>query len=1271
MSEYDGMGSVNINIGIYSNACPNCKGIISDYRLLRSLPCSKCLPEVPEGTSFEEVVNIMQRLGTLKEFKKLYDTEKVLKDMMEFFEKCLGSKPWSIQVMWLRRLVRNVSFAMIAPTGIGKTTFGIIMSMFYASRGYKSYIIVPTTALAMQIERKLNEFLSRCRELSISYLVIHSKLPKKERAVREERLCSSDGFHILVTTSRYLMRNYEKILNHTFKFIFVDDVDAVLRGSKAIDLILKLSGFNESDIELALKAVKLRRSLSGREFNEELFSIERELSKKRLSNDRIVIIASATGNPRGTRVKLFRELLGFEIGARPEFLRNVYDLYLTLREGEDLETQVVNIVKSLGSGGLVYVPIDKGVGYAEHIAKIINDHGIPAAVLHSKNINVINDFIDGKVHVLVGVATYYGVLVRGIDLPEIIRYAVFVGVPRHKIPLRLTDIRPQDVLRLLVILRGVVSDSNEKNELDKLILTLRKRFRRSLPEALSKAGEVLKGVKPPETLLEKDLLKAYEKIRMYLARSEIIDLIKKHEEVSVVEDGGELYVLIPDVATYLQASGRTSRLFVGGISRGISIVIVDDFRLLKGMEFRARWLIDDFKFIDVKSVDLSKLIAEVDGDRELIRSLKQGTIKISEITSSTKEVVEPRTVLLIVESPNKARTIARFFGQPSIREYHGLRVYEVSLGRYTLLITASGGHVYDLVSNIEEPDNIYGVTYERVNDKFKFIPIYAPIRRCLKCGYQFTEITNTCPICGSQEIKNSGEVINSLADAAYEVDEVYIGTDPDTEGEKIGYDIYVLLRPYARSIRRVEFHEVTRRAILNALNNPRDINLNLVKAQVVRRIEDRWLGFSLSALLQTDFWRRYCGEFGLSDPKCIEGYNRNLSAGRVQTPVLGWVVKRYEDYLGSKRKFLVFTLDGTYVELVLPKELEDISANDITKVIVDVVDSNVVEERVEPPPPYTTDTLLSDVASTLHIPVPKAMKLLQDLFETGFITYHRTDSTRVSDVGIAIAKEYLSNTLGSDFTRYYTPRSWSMEGAHECIRPTRPADAETITRLINEGIIEPVIRLGREHISIYNLIFNRFIASQSKAAVVRKQVMELSVSLTLSNGDVVKVTETPLKVENFIDVVFDGFMRFYKPLKIGGYIPLRRYELLHGNFRLIIKSVTQLLTQASLINMMKREGIGRPSTYAKIVETLFKRNYVLESRKRGYLIPTQLGSRVYYYLTEHFKTLVSENRTKELEKKMDLVESGNIDYVEVLNELYNELISYKELVGRKLIKVLA
>jgi len=135
-------------------------------------------------------------------------------------------------------------------------------------------------------------------------------------------------------------------------------------------------------------------------------------------------------------------------------------------------------------------------------------------------------------------------------------------------------------------------------------------------------------------------------------------------------------------------------------------------------------------------------------------------------------------------------------------------------------------------------------------------------------------------------------------------------------------------------------------------------------------------------------------------------------------------------------------------------------------------------EEVGPLPPYTTDTLLSDIASLLHIPVPQAMELLQDLFETGFITYHRTDSTRVSDTGISIAREYLNTTLGVDAVKYFTPRVWSHEGAHECIRPTRPADAETIFRLISEGVLEPTVKLSRKHLSIYNLVFNRFIASQ-------------------------------------------------------------------------------------------------------------------------------------------------------------------------------------------------
>jgi len=125
------------------------------------------------------------------------------------------------------------------------------------------------------------------------------------------------------------------------------------------------------------------------------------------------------------------------------------------------------------------------------------------------------------------------------------------------------------------------------------------------------------------------------------------------------------------------------------------------------------------------------------------------------------------------------------------------------------------------------------------------------------------------------------------------------------------------------------------------------------------------------------------------------------------------------------------------------------------------------------------------------------------------------------------------------------------------------------------------------------------------------------------------------------------------------------YEVLKGDFKVVVRSTTQLLTQASLISRMKEEGIGRPSTYAKILETLFKRNYVIESRKRGYLIPTQLGTKVYYYLVDLFDPLVSESRTKELERKMDMVENGDVNYMDVLNELYDELRNHK------LIKVLA
>jgi len=1246
-------------LGIYSGSCPNCGGVISDSRLRSSLPCTTCLPIFKKDISLSNLIKLLEELGTLNRLRERYLTELSVNEMVDIFEKCVGSKPWSIQMLWMRRLARNISFAMIAPTGIGKTTFGIAISIYYASKGYKTYIIVPTTMLAMQLERKFEEVARRPNVPLINYLVIHSKVPRKERELRERRL-DEGAFDVLVTTSRYLLNNFERISRNNFKFIFVDDVDAVLRGSKAIDMILKLAGFDDDDIELALKLLRLRSELTFRRDDEklveEISKIEEHIKLRRARNNKVVVIASATGNPRGVRVKLFRELLGFEIGARPEFIRNVADLYIK-PGGAPIEEIVINMVKKLGSGGLVYVPVDKGVEFAEALAKILNSRGIHAEALHSRNVKVINEFVERKLDVLIGVATYYGVLVRGLDLPEVVRYAIFVGVPRHKIPLRLNNIGPYDVLRLLTIVRDVIRDQDRKRDLDNLLMVIRRGLRRASITALSKAKEVLMNLRTAETSFEKNLLKAYEALRSYLNDSSIVNEIKKYGEATIIEENGELYILIPDVPTYIQASGRTSRLFIGGISKGLSIVVDDDERLLKGLESRARWLIDDFKFSSIDEVDLGRLVNEVDRDRELIKSIRCGLVDVSELSKLGKEFIAPKTILLVVESPNKARTIARFFGKPSIRDYGGLRVYEVSIGRYTLLVTASGGHIYDLITNTAATDNIYGVAYERMDGRFKFIPIYSSIKRCLKCGYQFTDELSMCPICGSAIVKNSINIVNLLRDLAYEVDEVYIGTDPDTEGEKIGYDIYLALSPYARIIRRIEFHEVTRKAILNSLSNPRDIELNLVKAQVVRRIEDRWLGFSLSSLLQVDFWKEYCRGRGRSDARCGEPVNRNLSAGRVQTPVLGWIVKHYEDYVSSKRKFLILNLNNIRLEIALTDEFASLSTEDIAEVVVKVLSRDVVSEELKPLPPYTTDSVLSDASLFLGLPAPQTMQVLQELFEMGFITYHRTDSTRVSEVGLAIAREYLSSLLGGEFGKYFAPRVWSSEGAHECIRPTRPADADMITRLISEGVIEPVRRLTRKHLNIYNLIFSRFIASQSKEAIVRKGKYELMIELRLTNGRTLKITESPLVAEGVVDVMFDGFSRFYKYFKLINDLMPGSYILTKDNFRVITKGVTPLLTQARLISMMRERGIGRPSTYSKIIETLFKRNYVIESRRRGYLIPTQLGIEVYYYLSNSFKSLVSEERTKDLEMKMDLIEAGKQDYSEILNELYNELIT--------------
>ena len=1271
--------------GLYHKACPNCGGVIDDHRLVLGLPCSKCLPsdelvsKIREELSWTTIADLLRKVGTLKRIRDIEELEKDVKDLENLFKKCIGRDFWSIQRLWAKRLLLGQSFAMIAPTGVGKTTFGLVAALWLAlKKGKRSYIIVPTTALVKQYEEKLEEYQNKIGSI-ISVAAIHSRLSPKRRKELEDSIARG-AIDIVITTSAFLRRKFELLKNTDFHMIFVDDVDAVMKGSKIIEFLLQLMGFEEKDMREAYNIIKRKRELLKTppekipELLADIKDKESKLAKKR--RGKVLIISSATGRPRGSRVKLFRELLGFDIGARPELFRNVIDTYIEISENKKLEDAVVEIVSKLGNGGLVYVPIDRGIDYARKLVEEINRYSnIKADYFVTGRLQVLDKFISGELDVLVGVATFYGVMVRGLDLPERVRYAIFVGVPRHKVRLDLEEPSPLTLLRVLTVL-AEVGNEQIKEEISKHIVFLRRLITRRSPTYIE---ELVKRVTEGkmQTYEEKELYKIHLRTRELINKPEIVRKLKEYSRISLIEENGYLYLLIPDVATYIQASGRTSRLYAGGITKGLSVIICDDKRLLAGLEYRMKWIIEGFQLWRFKDIDLAKVLKEIDEDRVKVRAVREGRVEVLK-----KEIGEDliKTALLIVESPNKARTIASFFGRPSAREILGVKVYEVDIGNLHLLIAASGGHVYDLIVD-ENSHSIFGVKKVIENKRLRFIPIYTSIKRCLNCGHQFTQEMSICPLCNSPNIKDSWDTIEALRRIAMEVDEVLIGTDPDREGEKIGYDIAALLAPYAKSIKRIEFHEVTRRAILNALSSPKDIDMKRVEAQIVRRVEDRWIGFSLSEAVTRELIDLICE--GRDDAECRQ---RRLSAGRVQTPVLGWIIERTADYKLQLKTHYIMNIEGTRIELSEDQVMDTIEKGDELVVKVSTMSEEIVE--LNPLPPFTTDTLLSEAHRFYGMSAPLTMRIAQELFEMGFITYHRTDSTRISDVGLALAKEYIYEKFKEQAEQLYVPRRWGEVGAHEAIRPTRPADTETLSRLITEGIIEPVRRLSRYHYLLYDLIFRRFIASQMRPSKVKKTTYLVEIYKKV-DGTLKLIART--EISGYTDIVEPGFTLIYTPfkalkIKSGTYV-VKGEEVQKRKI-----SPIPLLTQGEIVKLMKKRGIGRPSTYAKIVEVLLRRGYVKSSKKLGALIPTRKGIYVYTYLALNetrdlykrirnvfgkyiaileekfskenkkigiYEKLVSEERTRELEERLDMIEEGRKDYEEVLLELYEELRSYR------------
>ncbi len=288
------------------------------------------------------------------------------------------------------------------------------------------------------------------------------------------------------------------------------------------------------------------------------------------------------------------------------------------------------------------------------------------------------------------------------------------------------------------------------------------------------------------------------------------------------------------------------------------------------------------------------------------------------------------------------------------------------------------------------------------------------------------------------------------------------------------------------------------------------------------------------------------------------------------------------------------------------------------------------------------------------------MRIAQDLFELGLITYHRTDSTRISNVGISVAESYLKSKQ-VDISKVFRPRSWGEGGAHEAIRPTKPLDETMLKASIEQGDLELSKQLTFNHFRVYNLIFRRFITSQLPPLIVTKQIVKIkaytddNTELDLDEGKKEFVIGYRLKEgDEFRQVLQEAIYTTFKP-----YQPIdekmKGKELIGKVTGTLNKSDVQLYTEGELISEMKSKQIGRPSTYAVIISTLKKRRYIIESKNLKKIIPTKLGMAVKEYLMEKYKQVVSEKRTVKLLEKMNEVEEGKVDYLVLLKELYNEI----------------
>src|SRR5512141_206178 len=561
--------------------------------------------------------------------------------------------------------------------------------------------------------------------------------------------------------------------------------------------------------------------------------------------------------------------------------------------------------------------------------------------------------------------------------------------------------------------------------------------------------------------------------------------------------------------------------------------------------------------------------------------------------------------LVVVESPAKAKTVGRYLGKG-----------------YT--VRASVGHVRDLLKSQLSVDveNNFAPKYRVPNEK--------------------------------------KDVVKELKKLAQKAEEVFLATDPDREGEAISWHLMEAAQIDPERTKRVVFHEITESAVKEAFSHPRQINMDLVDAQQTRRILDRLVGYSISPIL----WEKVRGR---------------LSAGRVQSVALRLIVEREREidafvpveYWTIHAEFKPQGLKQSFVAKLVKVDEKDADLPDEAStrpILVDMEKAEYVvtkvkrgERRRRPSAPFTTSTLQQEASRKLGYTAKRTMALAQGLYEgqdvgnggaTGLITYMRTDSTNVSQLAQEEARQYITNKYGADFLPaeppQYKTRSANAQEAHEAIRPTLVMrEPEQVKQYLEPAMFK-----------LYRLIWQRFVASQMEAAVYDTLQVEVTGKsneheyLLRASGSTVK---------------FAGFLVVYEEAKNEDAKTEEEDEenvripagIAEGQKQELIRLIPEehftqpppRYSEASLVQALEEDGIGRPSTYAPTISTIQQRGYVVREEKK--LVPTEIGMQVNDLMVEYFSDIVDYQFTARMEEDLDMIANGQAEWVEVIHEFYH------------------